>query len=56
MDQDITATGMVLLALDDGRVQIGSYVFDADDADKITGFLAGAKKLRADIAKSKKAD
>jgi len=56
MNQDITATGMVLLALDDGRVQIGSYVFDADDADKITGFLAGAKKLRGNISKPKKAD
>lgn len=42
----MTKLGMPLIGLADGSIQIGGYVFDADDADAIAVFIEDSKKLR----------
>jgi hypothetical protein len=42
----MTSSGMALLGLVGGSIQIGSYVFSPEDADKIAAFIADSKKLR----------
>ena len=56
----MTSNGMALIGLDNGAVQIGSYVFSPGDADTIAAFLEDSKKLRvatnAGTKRTKKAD
>lgn len=44
--QGMTKNGLPLIALENGVVQIGSFVFQPDDADKIAAFIEDSKKLR----------
>jgi hypothetical protein len=56
----MTKKGMALIGLAGGDVQIGSYVFDPEDADKIAAFIEDSKKLRiatnANNKRTKKTD
>jgi len=42
----MTSNGMALIGLENGNVQIGSYVFSPEDADTIAAFIEDSKKLR----------
>lgn len=54
----MTNSGYALIALENGNVQIGSYVFDPSDADIVAAFIEDSKKFRVAIdagnTKSKK--
>lgn len=42
----MTKNGMPMIALANGDIQIGGYVFDPEDADNLAAFIEDSKKLR----------